>query len=346
MELPWSRALLAAVLFASSPALAQQGGNAASAQALFDDGKTLMKAGRYDEACPKLEESQRLDPGGGTLVALGLCYEGQGRTATAWAEWNLALSDSRSTRRADREKLAIEHIHELESKLPRVRVVVQAKVDGLEVRRDGVPLDEALWGTAVPVDPGEHRFDARATGRTPWHAVVVVRAAASTLDVPVPALDVESAPPPPVETSAPVPLPRVPEVAPPPSAVSSPPPPPPAPASNGLRPWSYVAGGVGLVALAVGSGFGLSASSSWSNAHGQCPNNRCTSESAVNEGVSAGHSADVSTVLFVVGGVGIATGVVLYLLSGSHAAASSGGTTLGVAPLVGGVNGLAVRGTL
>jgi hypothetical protein len=349
--MPRSRApLLAAVLFVSSPALAQQSGDTATAQALFDDGKALMKAGRYDEACPKLEESQRLDPGGGTLIALGLCYEDQGRTASAWAEWNLALSDSRGTRRGDRERLALDHIHALESRISRVRVVVLGKSDGLEVRRDGVLLDAALWGTPVPLDPGEHRFEARAPGRKPWQTAIVVRGEASTVDVAVPALEVDpNAPPvpppaPPGPVAPPVIVPPV--AAPlPPAPVPAPSPEPP-PTSNGLRPWSYVAAGAGLVSVAVGVGFGLSASSSWSDAHNACPGNRCTSPSAVNEGTSAGHSADASTAFFIVGGVGVAAGVVLYLLSGSHDAPAPAAASIRLTPLAGTVNGLAVQGSL
>ena len=63
----------------------------ALSEALFREGKTLLQEGKFDQACPKLAESHRLDPAGGTLVTLGLCYEGAGKTASAWVVFGDAL---------------------------------------------------------------------------------------------------------------------------------------------------------------------------------------------------------------------------------------------------------------
>ena len=72
------------------------------AERLFGEGKSALEAGHYAEACPKLAESQSLDPAAGTLLALGLCHEGEGKTATAWRELRQALEASQRAGRKDR----------------------------------------------------------------------------------------------------------------------------------------------------------------------------------------------------------------------------------------------------
>jgi hypothetical protein len=95
-------------------ALAQ---DTAGATALYKEGLSLMEQKRYAEACPKLVESQRLDAGGGTLVAIALCHEAEGKLATAWADWDEAMSQAKRDHRADREKAAKQHIAALEPRL-------------------------------------------------------------------------------------------------------------------------------------------------------------------------------------------------------------------------------------
>src|SRR4051812_24565538 len=59
-----------------------------ASQALFDEGRRLLEAGNYVEACAKLDESYRLDAAAGTLLNLALCHEQQGRSASAWFEYH------------------------------------------------------------------------------------------------------------------------------------------------------------------------------------------------------------------------------------------------------------------
>ncbi len=330
-----------------------------TAQALFDDAKRLMKEGHYDEACPKLAESQRLDPGGGTLIALGLCHAGQGKTATAWGDFNLALSEARREGRAEREKIAEEQIALLAQKMPRVRLVVTSPPTGLEVRLDGAPVAAAAWGTALPIDPGAHRVGARAPGRVAIETEISVPSAPGTIEVSVPPL--AEAPRAPLPASVPAVAPRgapqpalsAPVASPRPAIVIAKKPAGAEDAAPGERPGqslrsaAWIIGGIGAGALVAGGVLGLVAVSDWSDASTKCPMGRCTSASAVSEGASAGNVADASTAMFIVGGGLIGGAALMYVLSFGASPTPKPGSArrpLRVQPLLGAVNGAVIGG--
>src|SRR5262249_37858228 len=93
-------------------------------------------------------------------------------------------------------------------RLSKLLITPGSPAGALEIRRDGKPVDRGLWGTAVPVDPGEHRIEARAPGKQAWRRTVVVAAAPETTTVPMPGLADE--PPAPERTAPFVPIPRSP----------------------------------------------------------------------------------------------------------------------------------------
>lgn len=136
------------------------------AETLFQDGKKLMDEGKFDEACPKLESSFRIEKAGGTAIFLALCYEGQGRLATAWTMFQQALSMAIAKGREDRAEKARERLSVIEPKLSKVTIEVgkQANVAGFEVRVDGAKIDAMAFGTALPMDPGAHAIAASASG--------------------------------------------------------------------------------------------------------------------------------------------------------------------------------------
>jgi hypothetical protein len=153
-----------ALLFAASRAARADESEAAR---LFREGRALMLEGRFAEACPMIAESQRLEPHVGTLLNLAACHERSGKVATAWVEYEKALTAARTEGQADRERLAQERIAVLEPRVPWLTVSLDpsvAQAEGLTVSLDGAPLPPALLQKEMPVDPGEHTVTAMVPG--------------------------------------------------------------------------------------------------------------------------------------------------------------------------------------
>src|SRR4051795_1100570 len=61
-----------------------EGSSSALAEQLFNQGRDLIKANNWADACPKFEASLRYDPVLGTRLNLASCYEHIGKLASAW----------------------------------------------------------------------------------------------------------------------------------------------------------------------------------------------------------------------------------------------------------------------
>jgi hypothetical protein len=183
--------LLAEPAAAASPAsrAAQPTGDRVAAQALFDQGRELMQSGRPSEACPRFEESDRLEPGLGTRFHLAACYEAVGKLASAHALFLEVAAEAKQRGQDERERLARQRAAALEPRLSRLTVDVPfASSPELHIERDGTQIGKAQWGLAVPVDPGRHRVSASAPGSTSWSTEVVVAADGAFARVEVPPL--------------------------------------------------------------------------------------------------------------------------------------------------------------
>lgn len=155
------------------------------AQSLFDRARALMTEGNFAEACPLLAESQRLDPGGGTLINLAVCLEGAGKLATAHAHFHEALSIAIADRRDDRRKMAEERISAIAPRLSKLTITVPpaSRVPGIKVWLDGTELQPVAWGVPTAIDGGEHRLEATAPSHTPFVEIVHITAEAQDTEV-------------------------------------------------------------------------------------------------------------------------------------------------------------------
>lgn len=289
-------------------ARAQAVADVAAAEVLFDEGRSLMDKGRTEEACPKLEESLRLDTGIGTMLWLAECYQRLGRVASAWAQFRQAssMADKQSDPRAAtaRKKAAA-----LEPRLPKLAIEVAAtsRVEGLEITRDGAPVSAAMYGTEIPIDPGPHVIVARAPGRVRWEQKVDAKEGQlSKLEIPT--LESLRAVQPlgPEAPKTPDPVARrglrhdEPRVAP----------------AIGRGPWLPLAiglGAVGVASIGAGAFFGLRAMDRDAASTNECPSSVCSREgAALREDAFA--AARLSTIFFGVGLAAIGGGAAVYLL--------------------------------
>jgi hypothetical protein len=279
---------------------------------LFKEGRTLVEQGRYSEGCRKLEESQRLDPGGGTLLNLALCHESEGRSATAWAEFTEALGIARKDDRPQRIEIAQKHIEALEPTLSRLVVQVPTGSDlpDLEIKRDGTSIRRAAWGTAMPVDPGEHVVEAFALGKIPWRQTISVGGKAETKTIAVPVLEnapVIATPSPAAGGGAPATSTTMVEI------------------KKPISPAVWVAYGLGAVGIGAGTVFGLQAMSDQKTADDNCPADRCNKKGSSANG-DAIREANFATVGFGVGVLGLGLGTYFLLARGTTTVPTTGQT--------------------
>lgn len=217
----------------------------------------------------------------------------------------------------------------LEPRLASLTVnVVGDGAASVTVTMDGAPVPSALVGVARPADPGQHTLRASGAGvESDSQTVTLKEGGAGTVT-----LQLKAAPNavPPVATPAAGPVGEPPASS---ASVDS------ATLSKGnsLRTASYVAFGVGAVGLVAGTVFALKAKGKYSDGNDLCKEDPCQlSQADANRRDQLGKDGDsaktLSIVGFVVGGVGVAAGTTLFVLSSKH---DSEKPTAGVHPWIG-----------
>lgn len=344
--------IAAALLTPARPARADgSAADKATAEALFEHGKALMKEGHFAEACPKLTESQRIDPGVGTMLYLADCLEKNGQTASAWGQFLDAAAAARAAGQIERERKAHARAVALEGKLHRLSITLLpgADVPGFEVKRDGAAVPKATFGTALPLDPGEHTVEATAPGKKPWSTKLRVDATnTASISLVVPVLEDAPAAPPPVEPTSTRPV-----TAPAPRLIDEPgrpapraeaPPPIVRETTSPARVVGGVLVGVGLGVTAVAGILGTLALVKNTDSKPDCHvNNWCTPAGTDARNTALSLATD-STITLIAGATAFTTGIVL--LVATKAPPSSEKQVFQVGPMMGaGRGGLSLRGT-
>ena len=167
------------------PASAQQSGEQ-QAEKLFNDAITLVSAGKYPEARPKFEESQRLDPALGTQFNLADCYEHTGKKGSARRLFGEVADAAKAAGKSEREKTSRERAAALEASAPRLTINVPPSAAALRLdRRRRAPLPAARWKLAQFLDAGMHTVATSAPGKKTFETKVALQDG-KAMDVKIP----------------------------------------------------------------------------------------------------------------------------------------------------------------
>jgi hypothetical protein len=142
-----------------------------TAKELFERGLAQMEAKKYDEACPAIEQSLKLDPFPGTLFTLADCEALRGRPGAAFARYGeylqlyASLSRDKQAKQGTREKDARAKRAELEKLLSQATLTLPPDApDGTVVTRDGIAVAAGELGAPMVLEPGEHVFTTQVPG--------------------------------------------------------------------------------------------------------------------------------------------------------------------------------------
>lgn len=297
-------ALGAGAAVAMAPELAvaaQKARDPAAAEALFLQGREALEAGDFEKACDKFAESQRLDPGAGTLMNLATCEEKLGRLASAWQHWQEALTHLPAG--DERIEFAKGRLEALEPDVPWLTITLVAAPEGTVVLRDGVQLGPGSLGEALPIDPGAHVIAVRAPAHHERRYEITLAKAERE--------QIEVAP------GTPKPEPR-------PVAGGE--------AAPSLPVLGYVLGGVGVLGVGAGVVTGLMVADRQQTVDDNCSGSRCSQAGL--DAASEGRTLLIANaVAWAVGVVGLGAGAYLVL---SHDGSGAPTQRVGVASLPGG----------
>ncbi len=289
MQTPRAAWIAAATAFlVLSPAAAGAAPTAkekAEARALVTEAKAAMKQQLFDDAARALRRADELDPAPQTKLDLGRALVGAGKLVEASAVLHqLEGAPAKSPGAKKVQAAAKKLLGEVEARIPWIQVSVSGPREGEATTTiDGEEVDAA---GEVPINPGEHTVVAEADGWKRAEKKVKVEEGEHEVVKLKMEREAAAAPPPPKEEK------------------------------GGSKVPAAIAFGVGAAGLAVGGVFGVLAFNKTSAAKESCEDNICPNRPEVvdnrDKAVSYGN---ISNVGFIVGGVGVATGIVLLITS-------------------------------
>jgi hypothetical protein len=299
--------LLAAA--ASSTAHAQSDVDRATARQLGEAGQQALDAKEYKSAEDDFRRADSLVHAPTLMLGLARALAGEGKLVEAQESYKRIIREGVAPGSPAVFQRAVDDANkEVGGVTAGIgSVTISVKTAGgeplpanVQVTWDGTPVSAAALGVKRPANPGSHVVHAAADGYQAVDLTVTVPsggtsdAPLSMVKGPAGAMPASVVAPPPAGSA---PAPAAPDQ---PASVSS----------GGPGPWPWVAFGVAGAGLIVGGITGAMVLSKHSDLAGKCPGGTCTSDqqSSVDSYNTLG---TISTVGFIVAGVGAAAGVTL-----------------------------------
>lgn len=346
----------------STTAFAQTDEQRAGARTLATEGAQAFNEGRFKDAVDLFSKAESLVHAPPHLLFMARAHTKLGQFVKAREAYlkivkeQLAPNAPQAFR--DAQASADEERKQVEPHIGKLTVKVEGaeSAKDLNVQIDGQPFPSVLLGVPQPMDPGEHSVTATATGFKAAPATATLKDAGQgsvTLKLEVdPSAAAAAAPAATTPTNAPT-LSLGPSGAPSSDSGTAKP--------NGLRTGAYIGLGVGAVGLVLGTVFVAKSAANRSDANkaanalesgadggrpcsidgGTCDADSPQARKVADLDDRARHAKTIGIVGYVIGGLGVATGVTLFVLSTGEHGSSKAGT---VAPYVG-FGSLGVRGT-
>jgi hypothetical protein len=253
----------------------------AQAQQAIKEGKSAMKAKRFADAARALKKADDLDPTPQTKLELARALDGANKLLDASKTLHAITDTPNGSKKtvADAKKL----LGEIEKRIPWINLSVGTLGD--KKVKTFIDDSEVDASNEVPVDPGEHHISAEAPGYEQTDKTVSVEEGEHKRV----RLVLKKAN---GDDKAPV--------------ISE--------SGGSSKAPAVIAFSLGAVGLGLGAAFGVIASNQTQAVRDQCPNDVCP-PSVSDDLATAKANGNVSTIAFIAGGVGVATGVVLLLSS-------------------------------
>lgn len=321
-----------AILAAAPSASAQSDADRATARQLGQDGEQALSTKDYKRAEDDFRRADSLIHAPTLLLGLARALAGEARYVEAQEAYQRIIREGVAPGAPAAFTKALEaaktEVQDVEPKLGGVTITVKAAgggdVPNLKVTIDDAPVNAAALGVKRVANPGTHVVSASADGFKPATLNVTVPVGGAvdaplTLEKDLSAPAPTPAQPAPGDANAPAQQPPTPEQA-------------PAAASGGSSMWPWVAFGVGGVGLGLGAVTGVLAIGKHSDLSKAC-NPNCGPDQQSN--LDSYHTlGTLSTVGFIVGGIGVAAGVTLLVLQ-PKASGEAGATALAARLVVG-----------